>query len=252
MINPFVKMPITVIILALLTFSLYSCDNRGQEDCLPANTSAASLQVLPLGDSRVEGHPTLYNSYRYELWKLLISDNWDVDFIGSRTDEREEASVNGICFDTDHEGTGGEVSAGILNTLQILTLQQEPDIVLLGIGGNDLADANEKVETIISNLKKIVKNLQARNDSVTIFVEQIAPGTMDFMTPQLTQDFNEYQAALIPFATEASTPSSKVILLDMNRAWSDNNMADEVHYNEVGAKIVAERYFDAIKANVTR
>ena len=61
-------------------------------------------KILPLGASRVQGSPPIYYSYRYELWKQLRSNDWNIDFLGSQVDGYSYPSVNDENFDPDHEG----------------------------------------------------------------------------------------------------------------------------------------------------
>ena len=230
-------------------FLLLSCK---EDPCPPISTTTDTIEVLPLGDSRVEGFRSEFESYRYELWKNLIQNGWEVDFIGSRVDEGAYPNVNDLCFDKDHEGTGGATTLSILETLESLTLAKEPEVVLLGIGGNDLTETSQSVSEVLENIGQIVMNLQARNDSVIIFLEQIAPGTTEFMTADLTATFLSFNQQIPALTTSLSTEASKVIVVDMAQDWSDSYMADVVHYNEAGAKVVADRYYQAMEMHVER
>jgi lysophospholipase L1-like esterase len=204
--------------------------------------------ILPLGDSRIEGaHPT-YESYRYELWKNLVDRNWSFDFVGSKTEEGSYPSYNGLDFDLDHEGTGGAVTTDILATLQaVLTPATAPNVVLLGIGGNDLLGGSTSATTI-GNVNTIIDLLQENNAGITIFLEQIAPAMSSQMTPELIQLINEYNASILAVGLQQTNSTSSVFIVDMNSNWTDNYMADDVHYNEAGAKEIADRYMAAIEA----
>lgn len=222
-------------------------------DCTPAAPSANALKVLPIGDSRVEGFRPNFESYRYELYKDFLEENRDVDFIGTRTDPgcypAIGATSSGTCFDTDHEGTGGFTTSDVLNLLAGTTFSQTPDVVTLGIGGNDLLQ-NVPPQQALNNLNAIIDDLQALNDSLIIFVEQIAPVRSNISTPAIEQAFNDYNAGIPAIATAQSTGGHQVIVVDMRPGWTDANMADDVHYNEAGARVVAERYYAAIRTAV--
>lgn len=222
-------------------------DNNGGGD--NANTTfPVGGTILPLGDSRVEGaHPT-YESYRYELWKNLVERNWSFDFVGSKTEEGAYPSYNGLDFDVDHEGTGGATTEDIIATLQnILTPANAPDVVLLGIGGNDLLGGSTVAATI-NHLNTIIDMLQENNPEVTIFLEQIAPAMSSAMTPERTQLITGYNNSMFDMGLQQTTNTSRVVLVDMYANWRDDYMADEVHYNETGAKEVADRYMAALEA----
>lgn len=247
-----------VIILALLfatsckveveqeTLMSSNTDNNGGGDNSNI-TFPVDGTILPLGDSRVEGaHPT-YESYRYELWKNLVDRNWSFDFVGSRIEEGAYPSYNGLDFDVDHEGTGGATTEDIIAILQnILTPTNAPDVVLLGIGGNDLLGGSTAATTM-NNVNTIIDILQENNAEVTIFLEQIAPALSSEMTPAMTQLISEYNTSLLDVGLQQTNSTSSIILVDMNTNWTDDYMADEVHYNEAGAKEIADRYMSALE-----
>ncbi|MEL6590707.1 MAG: SGNH/GDSL hydrolase family protein, partial [Bacteroidota bacterium] len=232
---------------AILLLLTASC----QEDiCAPQSASDSAIVLLPLGDSRVEGGSPEFESYRYELWKLLTQNAWETDFVGSRQDENKYEDVNQQCFDNEHEGTGGAQTPDILNTLQRLNLEKEPDVVLLGIGGNDLTEGGAEVSEVIDNIQQIIIALRARNESVVILLEQIAPGRSDFMTADLQSSFEQFNQQVAGLADLQN--NSKIVVINMAQDWKDDYMADEVHYNQAGAEVVAQRYFQAIKEYVER
>ena len=45
-----------------------------------------------------------YESYRYELWKNLVENNYNFDFIGTQVDNGSYEDYDGQNFDVDHEG----------------------------------------------------------------------------------------------------------------------------------------------------
>ena len=82
-----------------------------------------------------------YESYRYELWKNLVDNNYNFDFIGTQVDNGSYEDYDGQNFDVDHEGSGGYESEDVLNAIdEVLQNIQTPNIVLLSIGVNDLLD----------------------------------------------------------------------------------------------------------------
>ncbi|MEL6276671.1 MAG: hypothetical protein AAFU03_16355, partial [Bacteroidota bacterium] len=103
------------ILAAVIVSSLFLCC----EDDTPPGPSMVGegIKILPIGDSRVEGARPEFESYRYELWKNLVENNWEFDFVGTRTDGSDYPTFMGKSFDFDHEGTGGEITSGILSTV---------------------------------------------------------------------------------------------------------------------------------------
>ena len=116
-----------------------------------------------------------YESYRYELWKNLVDNNYNFDFTGRQKDYGTYEEYSGLEFDIDHEGVGGYETEDVLENIEeILATISSPDIVLLSIGGNDLLDGGNSPSEPISNIVELVGILQTHNSNITIFLERIA------------------------------------------------------------------------------
>ena len=206
------------------------------------------LRILPLGDSRVEGEAGYHESYRYELWKRLVEAGWNVDFMGSRQNPRTYPTLSDLTFDGDHEGTDGATTEDNLWVVQHVEFATPPDVVLLGIGINDLARGRD-VSEAIADLGLIIQELQGLNPQVTLLVEQIAPVRSDFTTPAAIVWLDDYNGQ-IPGLADSHTTASSSVVVDMYTDWLDAYMPDDVHYNEAGGAEVARRYFEVMLENV--
>ena len=211
-------------------------------------TFPANAKILCLGDSRVEGDIT-FESYRYEFWKDLVDCNWTFDLVGEESDPLTYPIYLSMTFDPDHQGIGGSTTSDVLSDLpSALATTGAVDIVLLGIGGNDaLNDGSPSVPLAIANINSIIDLLQANNPNVVILLEQIAPGMTSIMTPDLILAINNFNSQIPTVAANQTSGGSTVIPVDMNTGWQDSYLADDVHYNAIGAEIVATRYSDVLK-----
>ncbi len=233
-------------LLLIVIFAFLGCEN---DDDLPENIQL--FQILPVGDSRVEGHETDFISYRYELWKLLKENNKDVDFFGSKLDERIYPDFQEISFDNNHEAKGGDRADQALERLDTLIANNPAivgNIILLGIGGNDLVQG-VSANNSIQNISSIIDKLQEVNNSVTIFIEKIAPGSTAFQESN-AMNLSEYIAfnnAISNLAITKSTSESRVVVVDMSTILTDEDYADNVHYNQSGAQKIAIQYFEAMQ-----
>ena len=234
------KIKLLGIVLLLLTFN--ACNKCDDSSLYQQSTSIN--KILALGASRVEGSRPEFESYRYELWKDLKENNWIFDFIGTQTDESSYPTFNDMNFDVDHEGRGGWTSGEILNGLSgWLNQTGSADIVLLSSpGGNDALEGLPYSQAV-SNINYIIDILQADNPSVTIILEQMAPGRSDIMTSELTEFFTQMQQEVLNIAANKTTTTSSVMTVDMFTGFNDNLLADDVHYNEAGAVFIANRYY---------
>ena len=103
----------------------------------------------------------------------------------------------------------------------------------------------------IANIVELVEKLQNHNSNITIFLEEIAPANSETMTSSLTTNLNEFNSQIASISNTLTTNSSKVIALYMNTNFNESYLADDVHYNEAGAKFVADIYFGGIQSEYT-
>lgn len=226
---------------------IFNSCNKDENDIISKPQSNSINKILPLGASRVEGARPEYESFRYELWKDLIGNNRTFDFIGTQSDNATYAPFDNEIFDNDHEGRGGWTSGQILTELESwLNETGTPDIVLFSSpGGNDALEELPYQNTV-QNINEIIDILQANNPNITIIIEQMAPGRSDIMTPELTDYFEQLQQEVLSIATNQSTSTSQVIVVDMFTSFNDSLLADDVHYNEAGAEFIANRYYNVL------
>lgn len=239
------KLIIKTLVILILFVLFNSCSKEKESTPKPKSTSIN--KIMPLGASRVEGARPEYESFRYELWKELIENDWEFDFIGTQSDDASYPEVESNNFDIDHEGRGGWTSGEILNNLNDwLQETGSPDIVLLSSpGGNDGLQGLSFTKAV-SNINAIIDLLQSNNPNIIILLEQMAPGKTHIMTDELTDFFNKMQAEVLTIASNKTTDSSQVIAIDMYTGFSDNLLADDVHYNEKGAEFIAEKYYSIL------
>ena len=205
-----------------------------------------ALQCSTDDDSNI-GNEGDYESYRYPLWTGLIDLGYSLDFVGDQVDEGSYADYDGQPFDPDHAGIGGIETSGVLERLdEIVAASATPDIILLGIGGNDLTDGQQPVSTVVDNIELIIMELRASYPDVEFLVEQIAPASESFMTAELNDTLQSFYQGLESLVANVSTPQSEVVLVDMSTDFIEDYFADATHYNQEGATFVANQYKDAI------
>ncbi|MEM6631592.1 MAG: GDSL-type esterase/lipase family protein [Bacteroidota bacterium] len=237
--------------LAFSFFLVFSACNEEEEIIsTPNDPTRTSLNtIMTLGASRVEGARPEFESYRYELWKLLLDGGWEFDYIGTQKDPANYPTHASKSFDTDHEGRGGWTSGQILSGIEDwLNEAGAPDIVLFSSpGGNDALEGLS-YEEALANVNAIIDAIQVANPNVTIIIEQLAPARSDLMTAELTTFFNRMQEDVVTLASQQSTANSQVLTVDMATGFKDSFLADDVHYNEAGARFIANQYYDVMQS----
>ncbi len=239
--------PFLFLLTLILGASLMiSCNQEDEDPPIAICTPSTSLnKIMPLGASRVEGNRPEFESFRYELWKQLVNGGWDFDYLGTQNDNASYEDFQGLLFDNDHEGRGGWTSGEILGGIDEWVIQTgAPDIVLFSSpGGNDILNGLASFDQTVANINAIIDALQAANSNVTIVIEELAPGKTDFMTAEMTANFEKIQQEVLTIAAAQSTTNSEVVTVDMFSGFNDSYLADDVHYNEAGAKFIADRYY---------
>src|SRR5688500_15151682 len=137
----------------------------------PAQSAAAPVRIMPLGDSITAGP----GCWRAMLWNRLQTNGYaNVDFVGGVSG----GGCNyGYSYDVDHEGHGGYSATGIADNNQLppWLAAARPDIVLMHLGTNDMWGGYIPTDTKIAAFTKLVGQMRANNPNVKILVAQIIP-----------------------------------------------------------------------------
>lgn len=122
------------------TISVTGCGSEPQQDILPAGST-----VIALGDSLTYG----YGASPETAYPKILADlsKWRV--------------INA--------GVNGDTSADVLDRVDEIT-KQNPDLVLLGVGGNDVLQRVQS-DTTRANIIATIDTLQSKNIDVVLIAE---------------------------------------------------------------------------------
>ena len=206
--------------------------------CLDA--FSMSTRIMPLGDSITQGKAGRA-SYRYWLWNQLNSFGYDVDFVGSTTN-----NFNGPpfpeAFDRDHEGHWGWRTDEILVEISSWATATQPDIVLIHLGHNDIWQG-QTISSTTNELSQLIQILQTVNSKVTVLLAQVIPST-----PSALAALPTFNAAIPQVAANTTTPESRVIVVDHFAGFDPFvDTYDGVHPNAVGEQKMAEQWISALQ-----
>ena len=156
------------------------------------------------------------------LQKKLISEGYKIEV------------VNG--------SVSGSTSSGGVNRVEWTLSDSNIDLVILGLGANDMLRGIKPKETK-NNLEKIIKTAQDKNIKV-ILAGMVAPisygieykNNFDQIYPDLSK---EYNLQLIPF------------LLEGVALKPDLNLSDGMHPNEKGTIIISKILQEIILKNIS-
>ena len=183
------------------------------------NTVSNKPKVIAFGDSLTAGFGlSEKESYPYLLQEKLRADGYD--------------------FEVVNAGVSGDTSAGGLERIDWSLNQENVQILILELGGNDLL-RGLPVEKMKENLSTIIKKAKAKNVKV-LFCGMLAPPTMgakyqrEFVAvfPDLA---SQHKVEFMPFILEGVAANPKL------------NQPDGIHPNAEGSKIMTENVYQALK-----
>ena len=130
-----------------------------------------------------------------------------------------------------NQGRGGDTTATALSRLQQDVIQADPWLVIVGLGGNDFLQQVPLAQTE-QNLRQIVTRLQQQGAIVVVLAMNVKPfnGNYGKMYQRVA---NDTQAYLIPGVLEGLN--------------DPRYLYDEIHPNQEGHRILANRVASGIK-----
>jgi lysophospholipase L1-like esterase len=198
---------------------------------------ATSAHIMPLGDSLTDG----YNSpggYRTYLWSKFSADNLTIDFVGSL--------VNGPTGlgDRDHEGHSGwridQIANSAVNWLNVY----RPDIVLLLIGTNDMAQGYQ-LSTAPDRLSALIDQITSTLPDAHVVVSTIPR----MSSSPYIERIQAYNSAIPGVVSQKQSAGKKVRLVDMYAVIAPGDLhTDGTHMADSGNRKMADTWYPAIQS----
>lgn len=189
---------------------------------LPATTAEAELpRVVFLGDSLTAGHG-------------IAADDAFPAVVGRMLREA------GRPIQVVNAGVSGDTTAGGVRRLDWI-LRQKPDVVVVGLGGNDGLRGTD-LATSEENLRSIIRRCQEAGARVLLLGMMIPPN----YGPEYTQQFRDVYPRL---AAELNVPLVPFLLEGVGGVAS-LNLQDGIHPTEAGHEIVARNVLPHLQALV--
>ncbi|MDT0466547.1 fibronectin type III domain-containing protein [Streptomyces gibsoniae] len=253
-------------------------DGSGVDDTAGGgDMGTAPLRVMVVGDSMSEGMEGDW-TWRYRLWQWFKDQHIAVDFVGPyRGTKQPDAPtgppappplqgegdgnpsavgppVNGAYaqgvpadFDGDHFAVWGRQAAQDKDLIGPMVTQYQPDLVLFGIGFNDMGWLVSDATGTLDSVKTMVDRARAAKPDLRFAVANVPmrpliDGRQDLIVK--TRQYNTMLANAIP---SWSTAASPVKLVDWEGAYScDTNTCpagyDNLHPNALGEYQIASAY----------
>jgi len=201
--------------IVVLLFIVSNTNNKKLPEFSSPTSDSVQLKIIAFGDSLTAGYNVSQSeAYPAQLEAILRARGYNVLVINS--------------------GVSGETTRGNLERANFIK-DQNPDIVLLGIGGNDALRFLPVNETE-KNLRATIDTLQsAPKPPVIALLQMQAPFNAGL---KYKRDFDSIYSKL---ATEKKLLLIPFITLELFIDQS-NKLPDGIHYNAIGYKKVVDQH----------
>jgi lysophospholipase L1-like esterase len=160
-----------------------------------------------------------------------------ITFLGSQMNG--PASVAGMTFPKQNEGHSGWKIDQMLPLIPSPALQVVPEIILVMIGTNDIAQ-NDRVSEAPMRLGALIDKLIGAAPNALIVVAKLTPLSSGSSAIQT------YNAALPAVIKQRADAGKHVQLVDMFTGFPTSELADGVHPNQQGCARMAGVWYAAI------
>ncbi len=203
------------------------------------------IRIMPLGDSITYGQNTP-GGYRLPLYVALTNAGYNVDFVGTRTDNATNALP-----DSNHQGMSGltqsgwRISGGQIGLTEFMpdwfNAVADPDVILLHIGTYDFGMTND-YPNAINRLDALISRIATNRPCANIIVTTLLPRAEPYNT-WITTTFNP----LVSGKVDAQRAlGRKVHFLDMYAYLTTGDLSDTLHPTAAGYAKMADAWFPAI------
>ncbi|MFJ2828890.1 SGNH/GDSL hydrolase family protein [Streptomyces sp. NPDC087263] len=241
---------------------------------LPGDTpGSTALKVMVVGDSMTQGSEGDW-TWRYRLWQWFDDQDIDVDFVGPYTGTKApaepkapeppalqgepaptSAGVNASggyaagqqSFDSAHFAVWGRQAAQDKNLIREQVAEYQPDLLLVGLGFNDLGWFVSGPEGTLDSMKTLVDVARAAKPDIDFALANVPQrtrigGREDL--PLNTETYNQLLADSIP---HWSTSTSPVRLVDWRGSYQCEldvcpDTYDGLHPNAQGEYHIAQAF----------
>jgi hypothetical protein len=208
---------------------------------------AGPVRILIVGDSLTLGRHGMY-TWRYRLDKEFHRQGVPFDFVGSLTSTYVDkgfpapryADPN---FDQDHFCKSGWWLRDAIadNSLGTEVAKQDPDLVVLELGGADVT-YGDSPEVTIQRLRTAIGQMRAAKPTVHVILPKQLTKDRDVVDPSINTRTRAYDTQLVSLAAELTTTDSPITIADTMTGWDPAGVQtmDGSHLSPTGEAFYAQ------------
>ncbi len=208
-------------------------------------TLNATVKIMPLGDSltwdwhyndnRLDSQRSGYRNY---LWYKLKNNDFDVNFVGSRSN----GGAVSPSFDGNNDGYTGYTAHQIGSLVYSKLQTNSPDIILLHIGTNDYLKYSPSdmsgIEKILNEIDRYERNY---NKHIKVILARIV------YLPQAGNWVPQFNDSIDSMANRRINNGDDIVVVNMEYI---SDLIDGIHPNSTGYSQMANIWYNALKVAV--
>ena len=221
----------------------------------PCPGAGTACIIMPLGDSITDGvgSSSPGGGYRVPLFQTTVNNGQLITFVGRNANG--PTTVAGRTFPRNHEGYSGYTidpgggRQGISPLVDGAINSFHPHIVLLMIGTNDV-NISLDLANAPTRLGALLDRITTDAPNALLVVAQLVPTTNDTTNGRV----RTYNNAIPGLVQSRAAAGKHIVGVDMYAAFTANTsyktalMADELHPNNAGYSVMAQIWYEAIRA----
>lgn len=206
----------------------------------PPSGIGGTLKVMVVGDSMSHGHEGDY-TWRYRLWQWFQEQRLSVDFVGPYQGTQTPAPAGppspprlqgepepaagpprtggryapeAASFDSDHFAVWGRQAAQAKQLIREQVATYQPDVLLVGLGFNDMGWWVSGPDGTLASMKSLVDNARAAKPNLRFALANVPQRTKIDGRDDLPANTDTYNRMLAGAIPTWSTSTSPVKLVD--------------------------------------
>ena len=173
-------------------------------------------------------------------------DHKKITFVGDSSLADGPATVDGVAFPQDNQGHSGWTIDQISTLIPSPALQQNPNIILLHIGTNDIYSTTQSPAQAPTRLGALIDKIVSAAPNALLVVAQITPlANTSWEATVVT-----YNAAIPAVVQARATAGKHVQLVDQHTGFQVSTMlsSDGIHPNQTGYNHMGDVWYAGIKS----
>ena len=207
------------------------------------------LAVWTVGDSITLG---TNNGYRNRVWEGMTGAGYSIDFLGNQVHPYPDSAV---CPDADHDGYSGNTIGDIADKIDDLysgISADDPDMLLIMLGTNDLAwwvSGEPFVDSCDERMTALVDHIFSLDPDISIIVGTIPPMShYEIREPNIDRAVfcSRYNGALTEQVRGHDLFGTRLFLADVFGALETEDLYDGIHPTSAGYDKTGNAWLEAI------